>query len=221
MHVCVHMVIFNACECAYVHSPDSEHISMSAEILSSSRGQIRADVWIKTVMAVGNWNRNPSISVSPGTRSNVSVRRRKGGERGRGAGAWLRGSVKLLTRTNSSRWKHETLGRCLNSEIDLFCWVQDNITAELRHIHNTPFTWETRGKTERKQRQQLQKPGTQTGSGWYIRFFFFAWLWRICWVTLTLEGRQNEITVSAFFYRPNLNCWMHHHGDYTVSTTTE
>lgn len=77
--------------------------------------------------------------------NSVSVWQRKGGERLRSWGivTLICGSIKLLTRMNGAWMKHESLEKCLNSEIDIFCLVKDNKKIEFRHVQDTPFTWES------------------------------------------------------------------------------
>lgn len=100
----------NTCEYDYTQTPDKRHILTSAESLSVKL--IRVDVWIKPVMAVGNWNRDLSISVSLGTLSSVSVWQWRGGETLK---RWstitlICGSIKLLMRTNCAQFETRISG---------------------------------------------------------------------------------------------------------------
>lgn len=144
MHIYVHMLIFNAWQFGCAHTPNNRHISTRAEILSSLCGLIWVDVWIKPVMAVGNWNRIPFISVLRYIEQCVGVAETREAERLRSLGTitLICGSIMLLMRTNCTQFETWISGEMFEfRQIDLFRWMRDNNKIYCRHVRGKCFTW--------------------------------------------------------------------------------
>lgn len=99
---------------------------------------IRVDVWIKAVMAFGNWKRNPSICLSLGS---VLLQRRRGGE---STITLICGSIKLLMRNNFSALNMNLWGfTCIFLGWALLLDVGEQTADEYKHISAKCLTWES------------------------------------------------------------------------------